>query len=196
MKPPLFALLLTAFLSTACAAPAVDVAKWQEEVLLADGTVVQVRREAHTLSNGLPVSRRGNTFKWSLEPEKLGIKWEGERAGHRPLTFDFVKGKPHVVVVSIDSSDCRAAGRGGLPLEAYSWSGREWKQTSVRDLPLDRLTVNLYSAYRGVTAKDDASGFVSMAEKRAKDVEYLGLSLSEYLKRSPAECLVTPGASK
>lgn len=162
-----------------------DSARWLEQVPSWDGTVFKLEGHAE-IPTWLLLPNRGPTTFVSYYHRPTGAFWK-QGYGYRPLVFDLVKGTP-IVILGMDSDGkCYWHGWPTTRLVAYRWTGNGWEETSLSDLPIDKMRANLLtSIYHSRDASKDISGLITLPEKRGRG--WLDLPLNEWTVKYGAPC--------
>lgn len=179
--------VLSCLLLFACA-PSVDTAKWTEEVLQPDGSVIQVTREAQRISSGFADSSRVRYLMSSLTYEPLGVSWP-DRGSGEPLTFEILEGRVYLVLASAYACD-ETTPPGSFAVRIFQWENNGWARRQQTEVPIAALHLNLLQRYWGNSAKDDATGLVRFERKLLFAGEEPAVPLVKYLTEHNAFCRV------
>lgn len=173
MNPPAWTLIglfvLSLFvLSTQTALAAPRMIKWTEEVQLADGKVVQVKRKEEHGWTGFPVQKRGRTKYHELCYSPLNLHWKSKPA-YRPETFEIVDGKAYVKVTLGGCFECRDHDYPDTNAIYFRWSRTTWQKIGYSDYPKG-LRLNLLSnTHYDDDGSRDARGLVTLHAKESRD---------------------------
>jgi hypothetical protein len=159
---------LLLFSASACSQ--VDGAEWTEQVQLADGGLVIVKRSATRDKKGSPVSRRGAIRGYEVTFPDSQIKWTGSGA-IRPLAIEIVKGTA-LVATDIHSRElCAKYGNPRGSVVMFRWNGGEWLRVPRSEYPQDGR-VNLLENPWGRTSAEDAAGYIELKDKGQRPGNY------------------------
>lgn len=165
----LLALLAAVLVAAVGCSPNVDEARWSEEVLLHDGTMIVIERQAKRKPSGFPDTRRGALLHESLRYAPLGVEWKVDDHTRSAFSFEIFDGVPHLVIYMRVTEWCRGKDPKQFTAEFYRWEGGRWVEMQQDQFPTRRALKNLYRAYWGETRKADAKGLVSWGEKARED---------------------------
>ena len=134
---------------------------WKEEVKLANGSVIVVKRRTVRERFG-ELGHHGRVLKQELEYDKPGgvIRWVRDID---PLIFDFAKDKAYVVAYLSTGEECGRYGDPPNRFLAYELVGETWRAVQMTDLP-DRLEFNLLQ-----NSWNSGGGLITLAVKRRED---------------------------
>jgi hypothetical protein len=165
----LLALLAAVLVAAVGCSPNVDEARWSEEVLLHDGTLIVIERQAKRKPSGFPDTRRGALLHESLRYAPLGVEWKIDDHTRSAFSFELFDGVPHLVIYMRVREWCREKDPKQFTAEFYRWEGGRWVEMQQDQFPTRRALKNLYRAYWGQTREADAKGLVSWGEKARED---------------------------
>jgi len=153
------------FLSgTACGQ--VDRAEWTEQVLLANGDLIVVRRAASRDTKGSPVSRRGGIRTAEVTFPDNRTVWKSEGAV-RPIAVEVVDG---IALLAVDIHSRAACTKYENPIGSvlfFRWKVDRWERISRMEYPKNGR-VNLLLSPWGRSSAEDVSGFIKHADKHAR----------------------------
>lgn len=162
--------------------------KWTEEVLLHDGSVVQIKRRTELTNSGFPVQRRGFSKYHELCYPPLGVHWRS-KPQYRPQSFDIIDKKAYVKVPVHACIECMLHDYPESDALVFVWSGEVWRKVDEKDAP-PQLKFNLLSkSHHMGDDTDDARGLITLAEKRKRDV-----NIYNSMKRTGRNTPYAPGA--
>jgi hypothetical protein len=167
-KPNPIATALTFLCCWLCLVPIVggcskvDRAEWREEVQLATGEIVIVKRAAVAEKSGFPVAPRGGYRSWEITfPD--GVSWKGNGQEH-PLALEMREGKDYLVV-NIRSRDlCKKYNDPPSSSVFFRWDGNAWTQIQKDEFPKGGKA-NLLTNPWGRDSWEDLSGLVKNEKK-------------------------------
>jgi hypothetical protein len=165
----LLVLLAAALVVAVGCSPSIDVARWSEEVLLHDGKVIVVERQAKRRPSGFPDTRRGALLHESLRYPPLGVAWAIDDHTRVAMSFEVFGGVPHLVLWIGYREWCRNKDPERFTAEFFRWEGGRWVEMRQEEFPTQRALANLYSGYWGASRETDAKGLVTWGEKARKD---------------------------
>ncbi len=189
-RDALIALLATVIVAVSGCGSNVDEARWSEEVLLHDGTMVVVEREARRKPSGFPDTRRGALLHESLRYAPLGVAWKVDNHSRSAFSFEIFEGVPHLLLFVHVDEWCRGKDPKQFTAEFYRWERGRWVEMRQEEFPMQRALMNLYRAYWGQTRDADAKGLVSWGEKAREDGFFHDkpVTVHEWLTRSSRNC--------
>ena len=135
---------------------------WTEEVRLADGSLIVIKRKMVRERFGEP-GHPGRVLKQEIEYDKPGgaIRWSGDID---PLIFDLVSGRIVVVAYLSTGEECRRYGYPANQFMPYEFSNASWQPIQMKDLP-DGLKFNLLrNAWN-----NGNQGLITLAVKHRED---------------------------
>jgi hypothetical protein len=141
--------------------------KWTEEVLLHDGTVVQVKRRTEITASGFPTQRRGLRKFFELCYAPGAVYWRS-KPEYPPEAFDIIEGKVYVKVPVNACSACMAHGYPESDAIYFVWAQRAWKKLDEKEAPT-QMKFNLLAFDYGGNPEKDARGLITLTEKRRRD---------------------------
>ena len=154
----LMAIVLGSMAMTGC-----DVSRnWTEEVRLADGSLIVIKRKMVRERFGEP-GHPGRVLRQEIEYDKPGgvIRWSGDVD---PLIFYIAKDSIVVVAYLSTGEECRRYGYPKNKFMPYKLSNTSWQSIQMKDLP-DGLEYNLLrSAWN-----NGNQGLITLAVKRMED---------------------------
>ena len=134
---------------------------WKEEVKLADGSVIVVKRRMVRERFG-EIGHHGRVLKQEIEYDKPGgaVRWVGDID---PVIFDFGKDKTYLVAFLSTGEDCQRYEYPANPFIPYEYSAGVWRRIEMSNLP-DALAVNLLR-----NAWNSGGGLITLPIKRRED---------------------------
>ena len=135
---------------------------WTEEVRLADGSLIVIKRKMVRERFGEP-GHPGRVLRQEIEYDKPGgvIRWSGDVD---PLIFYIAKDSIVVVAYLSTGEECRRYGYPKNKFMPYKLSNTSWQSIQMKDLP-DGLEYNLLrSAWN-----NGNQGLITLAVKRMED---------------------------
>jgi hypothetical protein len=152
---------LLAFSANACSQ--VDRAEWMEQVKLANGKLVVVKRSATRDQKGSPISRRGAIREYEVTFPNSQTKWIGSGA-IRPLAIEIAKGTA-LIATDIHSRELCAKYENPLgSVLMFRWNGGRWLRVPRSEYPQNGR-VNLLENPWGRTSAEDAAGSIELKDK-------------------------------
>jgi len=176
----------------ACHEP-MDRAEWSEEVMLSDGSMVHVAREAWRIRWGNLGTERGSLHGAAFEYRPAHARWQMTFASNDvrlPLGFDIIDGAPLLVLEVRNAAYCRTVAPEDPSVQILRWQKGRWVDVPHAEAPWDRLRLNLAPAPWGPTRKDDMHGLVRwdqkpmLGRKRDGQAEYVRI----YMTRMQLTC--------
>jgi hypothetical protein len=151
--------------------------KWTEEVLLHDGTVVQVKRRTEITATGFPTQTRGLRKFFELCYPPAGVYWKS-KPEYPPEAFDIIQGKVYVRVPVNGCTTCMLHGYPEADALYLVWTDGVWKALPGNEAPA-QLKFNLLAFDYGGDPAKDARGLITLAEKKRRDGSiYVGMEAS------------------
>ena len=134
---------------------------WTEEVRLADGSLIVIKRKIVRERFGEP-GHPGRVLRQEIEYDTPGgvIRWPGDID---PMIFDFANGKAYVVAYPQVAEECFRYGNPNPPFVFFEQMGSEWRRIYAKDVP-DTLEFNLLR-----NAWNIGNGRITLALKRMED---------------------------
>lgn len=185
-----FALAAVSTVAIASCIGLVDEARWSEEVLLHNGTMVVVEREARRKPSGFPDTRRGSLLHESLRYPPLGVEWKVDDATRSAFSFEMFEGVPHLVLYVRVNEWCRGKDPQQFTAEFYRWEGGRWVEMRQDEFPTQRALTNLLSGFWGGSRDTDAKGLVTWGDKARRDGFFQDKpdTVHEWFTRSSRNC--------
>jgi hypothetical protein len=170
----------------------IDVAEWNEEVKLSDGTIVTVSRKARAYSSGFPNARRGRDIDFELNYAPLHLSWRTMLSPtyvRDPVSFDIIDGIPHLTLFVGDREYCRNRPGTDYTAQFLRWIEGRWVEVPQAQFPVDRATVNLSGRFWGHTSQDDYKGLVQWETKRLRSgTAGEPVTIKTYFERAARNC--------
>ncbi len=135
--------------------------RWKEEVKLADGSIIVVKRRMVRERFG-EIGHHGRVLKQEIEYDKPGgaVHWVGDID---PAIFDFVKGSAYVVAFPKVYEECERYGFPNPPFVFFVESGGKWQRIYAKDVP-SGLDFNLLQ-----NAWNSGGGLITLPIKHRED---------------------------
>lgn len=165
----LLALLAAVLVAAVGCSPNVDEARWSEEVLLHDGTMIVIERQAKRKPSGFPDTRRGALLHESLRYAPLGVEWKIDDRTRSAFSFEIFDDVPHLVLWIGYREWCRGKDPKQFTAEFYRWEGGRWVEMRQDQFPTRRALTNLLSGFWGGSRDTDAKGLVTWSTKASRD---------------------------
>lgn len=181
-KPFVFIALWAVLLSPGICA-SVDRAEWIEEVELATGAIVRVKRTATRDSSGFPISPRGPLREWTIVFPDGRTTWKGNGQS-LPIALE-VAGEKMFVAINLQSRDlCKAYANPQSSVVFFFWDGAAWKKIEREEYPRNGRA-NLIKNPWGLDTSSDLRGLVKNRDKHL--VRAYNNSVNESLQRVLAD---------
>ncbi len=151
----------------ACSKP-VDKAEWTEEVMLSDGSMVHVAREASRIRYAQPVGHRGSLLGAAFEYPPAHARWQmtfSSRDVRLPISFDVIDGAPLLVLEVRNAAYCRTVAPEDLRVQVLRWQEGRWVEVPHAEAPWERLRLNLEPDPWGLKRENDLHGLVRWGQK-------------------------------
>jgi hypothetical protein len=163
------ALVLMLLLVTGCVSlgESKSAIEWTEDVKLSDGTVVQLKRKTALTKSGFPTQRRGldKSHYYCYEPLQMWWKTYG---GFEADIFDIVDGKAYLHLPITGCFTCQKNNYPETDALYFVWYEDHWQKIAHEEFP-EQSAWNLLMYITGVTPKQDASGHLTIKQKRVRD---------------------------
>jgi hypothetical protein len=147
----------------------VDVAQWEEEVLLHDGRTVILSRRERAYAGGFPNAARGQDIDSELKFEPMGLYWRHEMTEtniRRPRAFEIFDGVAYLVLYVGDRAFCQGRRPEQYLAQVLKWADGKWVEVPQSQFPAGTALLNLSTDYWGRTANEDAKGLIPWKGKR------------------------------
>lgn len=151
----------------ACSEP-MDRAEWTEEVMLSDGSMVHVAREAWRIRWGNLGTQRGSLRGAALEYPPARARWKMTFSSsdvRLPISFDLIDGAPLLVLEVRNDAYCRTVAPEEPRVQVLRWQDGRWIEVPHAQAPWDRLRLNLVTSPWTSSRKDDLHGLVRWEQK-------------------------------
>jgi hypothetical protein len=144
-----------------------DTAEWTEEVLSHDGRMIVIERKAEAESSGFPNGDRGRDLEYELHYKPMNVHWKGLS---QQAAFEVIDGTPYLVLWLNNLREfCKGRPPTDLPVRVLQFKEGSWIEISQSAFPMERANYNLYNAYWGRNAREDASGLITWKHKGDRD---------------------------
>lgn len=148
-----------------------DRAAWKEEVQLATGEIVVVRRVAVADKSGFPVLRRGPQRRWQITFPDGRTVWESDGL-IQPLS---IEGKERRYFLAADIHSRLLCAKHGDPEGSvlfFRWEDGAWTKIPRQEYP-ENSKVNLLRNPWGRHASEDAHGLITHEDKHLRPGNHL-----------------------
>ena len=136
---------------------------WDEDVLLMDGRVITVKRDARIL-RVLLADGMGSVQEQKFSYPPLNVSWHTNSLRELAIAFDVIDGTAYLVT---DSGDMCRKGDGSIDgVNVTAWKNGHSSRVSVDEAPLSMMTVNLHTEFQGRSADDDTHTHQTLQLKR------------------------------
>ena len=142
----------------------VDRAEWREEVQLATGEIIVVKRTAVADKSGFPVSLRGAQREWTIALPDPRIVWKSD-GSMLPIAME-IRNKNAYVAANIRSREyCKKFKDPPSSVLYFQWNGDTWLTVNKNEFPPSGRA-NLLMNPWGRNSWEDASGLVKTKDKQ------------------------------
>lgn len=125
---------------------------WDEDVLLMDGRVITVKREARIV-RVLLAEGDGSVQEQQFSYPLLNVAWHTNSPRERAIAFDIIDGTAYLVT---DSGDMCSKGDGSIAgVNVTAWKNGHSSHVRVDDAPLSMMRFNLHTQFQGRSSEDD-----------------------------------------
>ncbi len=136
---------------------------WDEDVLLMDGRVVTVKREAR-IARVLLAEGIGSVQEQQFSYPPLNVSWHTNKNRERAIAFDVIDGTAYLVT---DSGDMCRKGDGSIGgVNVIAWKNGHASRMPVDDAPLAMMTFNLHTEFQGRSSDDDTHSHQTLQLKK------------------------------
>ena len=140
-----------------------DRTEWREEVQLASGEVVVVKRTAIRDKSGFPASRRGAIREWAIVFPDGRAVWKSD-GSMIPIALE-IRDSNAYVVANIRSRDyCAQFNNPPSSVVFFRWDSMNWIRIVKNEYPTNGRANLLLSPWGGESS-DDARGLVNNKDK-------------------------------
>lgn len=170
--------------------------RWKEQILLHDGSVLEVDRDATRRSIGFPNARRGPILTEEFRYPKLGVEWKANGTREQLASFDVVDGTPYLVsVLLVDRQEyCIGKQPGEYTASYYRWIGTKQQKITRAQTPIAVMRQNVtgishwgysrkedptYLSWKDVLGRTGQSGEPGPLSKLFEEDSYLRCSTSD-----------------
>jgi hypothetical protein len=165
------AMFVGLLLFSANARSQIDRAEWTEEVQLANGDTVVVKRAASRDQKRTPVTRRGPFRTWEVNFPDGRVNWTSH-GSTRPLSIEIVDGSAYIAVDIRSRELCAKYENPSGSVVFFRWDKNAWVRIPREEYPRGGK-VNLLQDPWGRTSKDDIRGLVKHHDKHLQRGEQL-----------------------
>jgi hypothetical protein len=142
-----------------------------EQVQLANGNLVVVKRTAVRDKKGFPISPRGPVRSLEVTFPDLRTVWKGD-SSIRPLAIEIANGAALLAAEIHSREVCAKYGNPPGSVLLFRWTTDRWVRITRAEYPIN-ARVNLLQEPWGLTSKDDVTGFVEHEGKQARPGNYM-----------------------
>lgn len=176
----------------ACSEP-MDRAEWTEEVMLSDGSMVHVAREAWRIRWGNLGTQRGSLRGAALEYPPAHVRWQMTYSSsdvRTPIGFDIIDGAPLLVLDVQNAAYCRTVAPEDPSVQILRWQDGRWMEVPHAAAPWERLRLNLEPSPWRLKRIDDLRGLVRWEHKGTLGLRVNGQpeTVRAYMTRMQLTC--------